>query len=171
MMTPPKLVLPPRIDISGDQKAVVEVLYKVFRADFIDHTPKYRSWPVLISDVSKYEGKENSFWHMIQCYQKRGPDGQFDPPRAERLPWIRPIIEFIGRGSNLLVFDFQHKPFDIRRYFWIKSLNYVIVLKVGRHKYLREYILITAFVLDYAYARQKMEEKYEKRLKIKQPPT
>lgn len=165
MMSSHKLVLPPRINTSGDQKTVIDVLYKVFRADFIDHLPRYSSWSVLISDNSKYEGKENSFWHMIQCNQKHGPDGQFDPLRAEKLPWIRPIIEFAGRGSNLLVFDFQHKPFDIRRYFWIKSLDYVIVLKVGRRKYLREYVLITAFVLDYANARQKMKEKYEKRLK------
>ena len=95
MSTP---VLPEPMYFSGvwsEWAAFVDKYYAMFKQDLVDPPkPVFQGKPVLVSRFigPNDEGKESAFWHLITREHKDGGRDP-DPDRAERINWIRFLIE------------------------------------------------------------------------------
>jgi len=156
--------LPPIIDSSeyADWDKFLEEIYRIFKRDFLEgDTLSYRSAPVIInSDLER--GKEKTFWHLTHRTEKGKKWGKRkirDVSRAERLPWIRPVIANSGE-KDILDFDFFEGQGTVRSYLWLKKWNFVVILESQNQSYL----LVTAYHLDHNRQVQQLEDKFNHRI-------
>ena len=87
--------LPPLVLLSncdGDWNVYLEVIYRYFMQDFVDSKPFFRGKRLGLKRHPLSQGKEATFWHMIQ-EGDREADRIPDLRRCERIRWPKPIIE------------------------------------------------------------------------------
>lgn len=153
--------LPPLIclsDYGGDWECYEEVLYALFRKDFIDSKPDLSRLQVEIAYNPLHKGKCFSFWHVTSegsVENQRTPDFR----RCERICWIRPMIENPDDPA-IKIWDYREAPKKVRTYIWLKDFDYVVVLE----KRSKAYFLVTAFCVSGNSTRSKLQRKYEQRL-------
>lgn len=152
-----------------------EMLYTIFRRDFVASRPQYCGCEVWHFRQME-DGKESLFWHLTSREVKPKPvprrmrkfaaqmteqPGRYpDLRRSERLPWVRPLIEN-SQQPQVLAWDYEEGDGDIHTYVWLKNHDFVAIMKKypdGRRR------LITAFCVDKDYKRQDFERKYAKRI-------
>jgi len=154
--------MPPILNLNGTWEEILELLYNVFKSDFIDSTPYHDNIPVSVNTTIKPDGrgKEEGFWHVISKNDSHSQARLIDYRRAERLPWARPMMESPPR-KEILVYDYYEGTKDkgVRRYIWLKDYDYVIILQ--RKK--KAYFWVTAFYIDKKWKRRDLQKKYEKR--------
>jgi hypothetical protein len=75
-------------DESYDEAQKIELLYTIFKNDFIDN-PTYLNQTIFIDPKShdKTEDKEKIFWHIVT--RKERGRRRFDNDRACRIKWMR----------------------------------------------------------------------------------
>lgn len=159
--------LPPLLPTEGDRNDLIERLFTVFRRDIefgkLVHDGLVVEWDNRVLPEGK--GKPEMFWHLIQCYQKRGDDGVFDPFRARRLAWVRPII-MLTEKDVITSFDYFEPKRVIRRYLWVRSERYRVILqKILSRDGPPVFILISGHFIDHDRANDQMLEKYENRIR------
>jgi hypothetical protein len=158
----------------------VNFLYSIFERDIKHNPPKFQNQRVgharKILDCSQFEeeghcgnlkyncsncafeAKEDIFNHLT-CHDnlnQRIP-GLFDLPRAIRIEWIKKLIEN-HTESDVLYFEDPYKNKATTLYFWIKSKEYIVIVRKTKKNKL---FLTTAFYVDKTsnYARN-LEKKY-----------
>lgn len=126
---------------------VFDFLYPIFEQDFVA-TKTYINKSIYIDPKSwsKEEGKECSFWHLVTKNDSQANGRYLDTQRAERLHWIKPIIE---NHSSAEITMFYHRQTSgkkhIRLYLWAKQEKFVVILqKLGRSSS----FLVTSFYLS-----------------------
>lgn len=87
----------------GNDKAFINAAYEIFCRDFKASRPIFNGKPVIIDTRITYDGKEETFWHMISSKSSTTLERIPDYERLQRLPWARPIIDGIGRRTEILV--------------------------------------------------------------------
>ncbi len=156
--------LPDKLDLNGKEwNEIIESVYSVFEKDFKKHKTTHFDTEVEFDRKILDDGshKEEGFWHIVEKENKSVDERQFDTERAQRLPWIRPALEADDK-DEVIIFDFDHgsKSKGIRRYVWLKELNYVTILQPKDEIF----FLVTAFYIDSSWKRKDLEKKYNKRL-------
>ena len=151
--------LPALLSLSPWKADTYEMLYFIFRADFLITKPVFDGHNVTVP-TNQEDGKESIFWHLTTT---GSPDGRLpDLRRAERLPWIKPTLENCRRfPAEVMVFSYREKR-SIRVYIWLPTQGYVIILKRlgnGNH------MLITAFYMEREHSQEKIRRKYVGRIK------
>jgi hypothetical protein len=115
-------------------------------------------------DLTIVDNKEKSFWHLVKHSMKWGNDGVYDISRAKRLPWVRDVVCSCP-NSQITEFNYLEGSGFIHRYLWVKSVKYVVILKsLPMNKATREFLLVTAFEIDFAQKEKDLESKYQDRL-------
>ncbi len=156
--------LPEMISVSGVWEDLLRKLYDIFYRDFnmmervkLGGIPVWWDRRILKGDIY-----EEGFWHLVSRKEDAAGDRLFDPRRAERLPWCRPVLEH-SNDSAVKLWDYKegrHK----RTYVWLEHQDYVIVLE-KRHQRVGEVaFLITAFHVDGPGQRASLQKKLMKRL-------
>lgn len=143
----PSLMIP-YSKFSGSWESFIEELYKVFERDFITDMPIFKGHQVDFGDKRKLESnKEETFWHLTSRDYKilvKGAmikDRKPDFYRAERIAWIREIIENSGEPSILVWVD--PETYKTPRYhLWYNQEFMVVMNDLDRFK---RYVLITSF--------------------------
>lgn len=149
--------LPDTTPISKDW---IDGLYGIFTESFVENPCYFKGmlvWPI----KDKIDGqREEGFWHMItREYTK---DNRFvDPLRAERLVWVRPLLEH-SDDPSVKTFKVLHNGKKERIYVWIESCDFLVVLEPMRNG--RGVLLITAFHLDGQNERDKYNKLYDQRI-------
>lgn len=89
------LLLPDEIHFDGSWPEYEALLYRIFRADFLDRAAYWRGMPVTIKREPLLNGKEDGFWHVIsETGPSRQPSDRVpDLARCRRLGWIRALLE------------------------------------------------------------------------------
>ena len=141
-----------------------EHLYNnIFKVDFLDSQPIYKN---AIVDIRRYpydHGKEESFYHVTCKDYKNNTPRQPDLRRAERIRWIKAILEnylcsdTCDICAGILVWEEPYKG-STRTYFFMPDERFIVVIE-KRKVY---YILITAFYVEYDYKIDKYLSKYKK---------
>jgi len=160
--------------VSGGTKDTYEMLYTIFRRDFVDSRPNYLGYNVW-HFPEKEDGKEKLFWHLTTRENRpkplprrmrryaadiSQPGGRYpDLRRCERLPWVRPLITN-SRQAEVLAWDHQEGDGDIHTYVWLKDRDFVVIMKKYRNGGRR---LVTSFYVDEEYKRRDFERKYANR--------
>ncbi|MDE2341970.1 MAG: hypothetical protein KGL63_01030 [Betaproteobacteria bacterium] len=158
-MTSPKLsFLPETIRFSGDWNAFVALAYQVFKEGFLDSSPRFHSKRVSVN-LSKKDGSqmEEGFWHLVTREDKILKERLPDFPRAERITWVRPIIEnFSTDGMDF--WKYLEGSGQIRYYLYARADDYLVILE-EKHK---SFFLVTGFYVDTKWKRKELENKKTK---------
>jgi len=142
--------------ILDTEEIKIDELYSIFESDFYLKTLEVnglivrskRHWYNPVKDglptfYSKYYEK---FVHII-TREKPGKGGRksrvFDTDRANRIHWIRPILEN-HPDARISYFKFSEADGTVRDYFWYKAKDFIVILE----ELSPDYILITAFCVD-----------------------
>ena len=152
--------LPNMINVEPWNNDIIELLYDLFKTDFILSKPKFRNNEIWIySEIE--DGKEKIFWHLISIKNAESISRTPDVFRAERLPWVRCMIENADK-PDILTWDYKERRNRIKTYIWLNDFDFVIILKKYRDGRRR---LISAYYLNYTYERGKFYRKYDRRIK------
>ncbi len=154
------------------------MLYSVFCRDIRNTHLRYEGRDVwFFKDMD--DGKEVLFWHLTsreikaqpiprrkrhlyppgQTHDPETTDRLPDPPRCERLNWVKPLVEHPS-DPDVRAWDYEEGDGVIKTYVWIKDYDFLVVMKKfpdGTHR------LITSFYVD-EQNRQTYERKYENRI-------
>jgi hypothetical protein len=138
---------------------VFDRLYQYFYRDFV-HSTTYLNGTIKIDPRvwSQEDGKERTFWHLVTRKQTGDDERHLDPRRAERLEWIKLIIE---DHTNPLLRCFYHRETnakkDIRYYLWAHQHDFVVILqKLGKSSA----FLVTSFYVDHEHKRNDYLKRY-----------
>lgn len=141
-----------------------DVLYDIFKNDFILQHPKFEGKQVNIRKHPIEYGKEEAFFHVTcQDYSK---DGERVPDfrRCERIRWVKAFIEHYNCDASLCeacdgikVWSEPYKS-NSRVHILLEEEKYMVVLE-RRETY---NLLITAFYFDHEHALEKKLKHYEK---------
>jgi hypothetical protein len=167
-------MLPAECDLSGDPEDVVNRLYGVFSESFLESRILHEGRAVEFDRRVINENKVEFFWHLTHYpYTRnkgRGNGAMLDHDRAQRLSWLRIIIEN-PNSDGLKKFDFIEpvrggNKGGLRRYVWYESGKYCTVLQpLLKGNRLYAYQLITAFPVDFYGKAAELQRKFENRVK------
>ncbi len=139
-----------------------DVLYEIFREDFIKSCPIFENKKVNIRKEPIEFGKEEAFFHITcQDYSKNGNRNP-DLRRCERIRWVRKFIEEYKCDSTLCNdcngIKLWVEPYHSRSriHILLEEEKYMVVLE-RRKNYI---LLITAFYFEWENALKKKLKKY-----------
>lgn len=156
--------LPPMIEFNdyGDWDRYIEVLYDVYKKDFVLHKCKFGANELRLKVHPKFQDRAYTFYHITHSgdvENERTPDLR----RCERLPWARPTIE--NTENYNLKFWEQTRGRNHRVCIWLdvdNGDNYFCILDIRK-----EYVLMwTAFYAEHSHQVRKKQAEYEKWLEI-----
>jgi len=88
-------------------------------------------------------GKFQGFEHIITRKSKLSGKRTFDKRRANKIHWIRPIIEYV-KDDRIIYFErINDKGFN-QQFYWYNEKQFIVIIRETQP----EYFLITAFVVD-----------------------
>lgn len=149
--------LPVMLNLNPWTTTTFDMLYEIFKADFIVSKP-YFEGQIVWHFPEKEDGKEAVFWHMTSREDEQG--ARFpDLRRSERLPWARATIDNASE-PEILCWDYLEGNGDIHTYIWLNDFDYIVIMKKyrdGSHR------LITAYYIEYPHTKRKLIKKYTKR--------
>jgi hypothetical protein len=150
--------LPATIRFAGDWDAFVALAYGVFKVDFLDSPPRFHSRPVSVNR-SKKDGSqmEEGFWHLITREDKKLNERLPDFPRAERITWVRPLIENHST-SGMDCWRYLEGSGRVRYYLYAKAMDYLVILEESP----KSFFLVTGFYVDSDWKRRELENKKRK---------
>lgn len=146
----------------NDYEAYFNVLYDVFKNDFINNTPSCRGKNVILFSNGMSLGKDNNFWHIITKKEYRNTtDLNKRPPyirRCERIRWPRAIIENVPNQHIYVWNELDSNSVNVREHLWLRNFDYIVVL-VDKKSY---YFFLTAYYVDSEHARQNLQRRYDR---------
>lgn len=151
--------LPPLLTFPGNNVSKdYEILYDVYRRDFIESAPALIEGSVILVDTSPDPYSANytrGFTHMIT----RGDSARgIDYARAEKLPWVRAVLENYRQPE---VHAFWHTSAEgDNLYLWLPDYDFVIILRPFKSRRERaKKIIVTAHSVD-PNARYKLQRRF-----------
>lgn len=149
--------LPPLVllgDYDGDWNAYLEVIYRYFTQDFVVSKPVFRGKRLGLKRHPLSQGKEATFWHMIQ-QGDREADRIPDIRRCERIRWPKPIIEHDG-DEAIKVWSNRRRG-EQRICLWFEQENYLVILS-DRGSFVLPW---TAYLVEQPHQKRKLQKEYE----------
>jgi hypothetical protein len=128
----------------------LNALYQYFKKDFIESKPCYKGNALKLKRQPIRDGKESTFYHITT----KGNDEnnrQIDVPRAERIRWIKPIIE---SGDKVLKVWKNQRKNEHSILIMHEKENFLIVIR-ERTGYLLFY---TAYYITECYKKKLLNE-------------
>lgn len=152
--------LPDTIQFTGDWHPFVTLAYAVFKQNFLDSSPRFHSRLVTVN-LSKKDGSpmEEGFWHLITREDKKVKDRLPDFPRAERITWVRPIIENYS-AAGMDCWRYLEGNGQVRHYLYARAADYLVIVEEKP----RSFYLVTGFYVDSEWKRNDLEKKKAKRI-------
>lgn len=156
----------PQLEVFDNNKTTwkqyEDLLYSIFKKDFIDSHPYYENKVIHIRKYPIEFGKEEAFFHITcQDYCKTN-NRQPDLRRCERIRWVRAFIENYNCDPSLCnacdgikVWNEPYKNNE-RIHLLLEEEKYIVVLE-RREEYI---LLITAFYFDHNHALAKKLKHY-----------
>ena len=134
-----------------EEEENIRELYAVFCEDFIESECIVNGITVAIKEaMSKHVGQpayfkefKHDFVHTVTRQGNISKRRVFEPQRANRIHWIKPILEN-SSDARIRTYQFTESNGKVRDYFWYEEKDFVVVLE----KVLPNYWLITAHIVD-----------------------
>ncbi|WP_439182517.1 hypothetical protein [Carboxylicivirga taeanensis] len=141
--------------LTQDEEDKLDELHAVFQNHFIDNTFEIDGKKLVVKRHIYNPRKDGLPAHFSRYFEKfvhivtrtenlrRGKKRSFRADRANRIHWIKPILEN-RNDERISCFKFQESDDTIREYFWYKAKKYMVILE----EVLPDYFLITGFCVD-----------------------
>tara|TARA_R110002050_G_scaffold14376_10_gene45431 strand:+ start:3892 stop:4389 length:498 start_codon:yes stop_codon:yes gene_type:complete len=144
-------------------KEDLDLLLAAFQRDFVDNpfTINNLNVKVIIKNayVEGYEGYPETFVHLIT--RKSGSGHRvFDRNRANRIHWIRRILEN-REEEDVLYFQHLEGNGSVRDYYWYETEDFLVIME----EVTPIYLIITSFYIDDDRNRRYYMGKYQAYLK------
>jgi hypothetical protein len=151
------------LDFDPEQEQVDE-LFEVFKSDFIDDSFELKGIPVKIKTaLSTHKGLPNYFsdyYHIfVHCITYKSDitnRRQFEPERANRVHWIKPILVH-HTDSRIKYYQFTENDGKVRDYYWYEEMAYVVIVE----KITTDYWLVTGHCVDDVQKHRKRFQKFK----------
>jgi len=151
---------------TGNAQTILPRLFNFFKTDFIDD-PAFLNDYKIDWDRTLEENYERGFWHIIskeQINRLGEKERLLDPPRAEKLPWARPLIDNHGDSFFVKCWDYEENPREIRTYIWLENHDYVFIVRKCKTPSSPKAFIVTAFHIDGNSTRRRLMQKWHNRL-------
>lgn len=136
-----------------EEEIKIRQLYKIFQNDFVASPIIVGGTSVSIKPYnSEHVGQPEYFKEFLHDFvhtitrlgnTEIGKRRIFEPQRANRIHWIKPILEN-SNDSRIEFYQFTESDGKVRDYFWYEEKNFIVILE----KILPDYWLITAHIVD-----------------------
>lgn len=143
---------------SCDWDVYVEVIYDIFRRDFIESYNYLNGERISIKREPFEKGKEATFWHLIsEDSEESGKEDERIPNfrRCERIGWPMPIIKNYSDDPRIKYWK-NEKNGERNILFWFND-EYLVVL-AERSTYL---LFKTAYPIEYNNRKRRLQKEYE----------
>jgi hypothetical protein len=128
-------------------------MYGIFLNDFVKNTLKVGGKTVKYNNNPSrhplFRGKPDTFVHVVTRESKIRDKREFDPQRANRIHWIRPILESTN-DERIWYFERPNESNQNQQYYWYESQNFLVILKPIEP----DVLLVTSFYVDKDKKRQ-----------------
>ncbi len=144
-------------DAGGDYYRYIELLYKYYCDDFVNSTPEFKGKPVRTNTDLSRDGKEESFWHILEGqFQDQMAD---DLGRHKRIRWIRPIIETAkaNRLNCWRIAECKKARERVKIKLALNDFSYLVILGLKQNYY----VLITAFPIERQRIKDEVSKEWE----------
>jgi len=157
--------LPYLAPVEGPVSTVVQRLYRRFLDDF-DRAPRYFGGLPVSFDRAVVPGEvyEQGFWHLVSRDDPRTRTRQFDPRRAERLPWCAALLDHASE-PGVRVWDYREAHGILRTYVWLEQWDYVVVLENIDRRTVASFHVVTAYWVEGPATARRFRQKYDRRIK------
>lgn len=145
-------------DSKGDWNEYLNILYEIFKSDFVNSQCKYRGIKIALKKHPQINDKEATFWHLISEGEKED-DRTPDLRRCERIRWPKPIIEKVP-DEEIKVWQ-NKRGSETRLCIWLENAEYIVIL-AERKNYL---LLWTAYTVTTNHRKRKLLKEYKSTLK------
>ena len=151
----PDLVL--MSDHDNNWNRYLNALYWFYTKDFIEDKPTYCGERLAVKKHPLIDGKEATFWHIIQEGEKedeRIPDLR----RCERIRWPKAIIEHCNE-CEIKIWENERqtrKGKQISICIWFENIDYLVILR-NRSDYI---LFWTSYPVTISHRKSKLEKEY-----------
>ena len=122
-------------------------MYNIFKQDIIRNPPIIKGVPLTHNkDKSKHRDFRNlpdGFVHCITRKSEHSGNRSFDKERAQKIHWIKPIIENI-KNSKIKYFEAINDKGENQLFYWYESKQFIVIIREMNPNLL----LITTFHVD-----------------------
>ena len=133
-------------------------IYEIFKEDFINTKPYFKSKRVGLQKEPRVNGKVQTFHHMTteEYKDKNGTITRVpSKERCERIKWNKAIIESNYFALKIFPEKRSHNRNNI--VIWFEEIDYVIILRDAK----TYYVFITAYPIKYEHKRKQLRKSFE----------
>ncbi len=147
------------LEIDGPTPNQLYRLYGVFLNDIVNNPIEIDGVELSFNrNISRHpvcRGKLQAFEHVITRESKLKGLRDFDHERANKIHWIRPIIENVT-DARIKYFERIHDTGYNQRFYWYEEKGFIVIIRELKP----DYFLVTAFSVD-TYEKPKYKRYYE----------
>lgn len=147
------------LSIDGPDAAQMYAMYRYYLNDIVKN-------PIVIDGItlsfnnnpSRHpicKGKHLCFEHIITRESKHSGKRYFDPERANKIHWIRPVIEN-AKDPRIKYFEAINGDDENQKFYWYEDMDFVVIIR----EFKQNLLLITSFYVD-KEERYGFKKKYE----------
>jgi len=122
-------------------------MYGIFLNDFVTNKMTIQGKQLMVnmgkSNHLLFKRKSETFVHLVTRENKYTGKRVFDRERANRIHWIRPILENVS-DNRILFFEKVNDKGINQLYYWYKERDFIIIIREIKPALL----LITSFCVD-----------------------
>jgi hypothetical protein len=135
----------------GDPDSFEKQIYECYLNSFVRGETRWRGYKIVINqDPRDAQGRDWSYRHLTTVGED--PKRKFDLPRAERLPWIKPILE--ASAPEVVTWAQRRR----RTVVALPDFTYVVILdRLSRGD---AALLVTAYPVQRPQKRQEYQDEY-----------
>lgn len=135
------------LDYNTPTPEQIHKMYGIFLDDF-EKRPLYVNGKLVKynrnpSKSQMFRGKAESFVHVVTRESKIKERRDFDHQRANRIHWIRPILENAKR-NNIWYFERINDRNQMQYFYWYESRDFLVILRNIEP----DVLLVTSFYVD-----------------------
>lgn len=144
-----------------NNKAFLDALYEYFKQDFVYSKPVYKGTVLWLKRLPIRDGREATFYHITTTGKDENAR-EIDIPRAERIRWIKPIIEIDDK--RILVWENERKR-EKNILLYLEDENFLVVIRKRNNNL----IFWTSYYTDKCYKYKLLKEYRDYHIKLKTP--
>lgn len=135
------------MSLDAPSKDQLYKMYGIFLTDFHKTTLLHRGKKVIFNtNPSKhplFKGKFQGFVHLVTRKSKYTEKRQYDRDRANRIHWIKPILEN-WQSPQVTYFEQPNKDGEIQYFYWLQANFFIVILRELNP----DLLLISAYCVD-----------------------
>ncbi len=135
------------LDIDGPTFDQLYDMYGIFLDDFHKNTLIHKGKKVVFNkNPSKhplFKGKFQGFVHVVTRDNKYNDKRQFDRDRANRMHWIKPILDN-WQSPLVSYFERLNKDDEMQYFYWVQQLSFIVILRELNP----DLLLVTSYCVD-----------------------